>query len=193
MRSRTIDLDGPLHFADFGGSGPTIVLVHGLGCSHVNWTAVGPALAARARVVAPDLAGFGRPPLAGRSARVHANHGLLDRFLDAVAHGPAILIGNSMGGLIAMMEAARQPAKVARLVLAGPVQPRPSATLIDPIRWSRSPSRRMPFRELARHSCAGAPRSSEGTVHQTLALCCADPARLPPDVVAAGRRLEGQT
>src|SRR5712692_7938224 len=98
MRSRTVDLDGPLHFADFGGSGPTMVLVHGLGGSHVNWMAVGPALAARARVLAPDLAGFGRTPLAGRSAHLRANQGLLDRFLDAVADGPAVLVGNSMGG-----------------------------------------------------------------------------------------------
>ena len=45
MRSRTIDLDGPVHYADFGGTGPTLVLVHGLGGSHVNWMAVGPALA----------------------------------------------------------------------------------------------------------------------------------------------------
>ena len=64
MRSRTVDLGGPVHFADFGGSGPTMVLVHGLGGSHLNWLAVGPALAARARVLAPDLAGFGRTPLA---------------------------------------------------------------------------------------------------------------------------------
>src|SRR6266704_1878725 len=133
MRSRTVDLGGPVHFADFGGAGPTMVLVHGLGGSHLNWAAVGSALAARARVLAPDLAGFGRTPLAGRAATVQANRRLLDRFLDAVGDGPAILVGNSMGGLIAMLEAARRPAKVAGLVLVGPAQPRPSRTLVDPI------------------------------------------------------------
>src|SRR6185369_15192698 len=133
MRSRTIDLDGPLHFADFGGSGPSMVLVHGLGGSHVNWMAVGSALAAHARVLAPDLAGFGRTPLAGRSAHVHANHVLLARFVEEVVGGPVILVGNSMGGLIAMMEAARRPANVARLVLVGPAQPRPAAMLFDPM------------------------------------------------------------
>src|SRR5204863_477650 len=70
MLSRTLDLDGPVHVADFGGAGPTMVLVHGLGGSHANWLAVGPALAAHARVLAPDLPGFGRTPLAGRSAHV---------------------------------------------------------------------------------------------------------------------------
>src|SRR5439155_6364582 len=77
--SRTIDLDGPVHYADFGGDGPTMVLVHGLGGSFVDWAAVGPDLAGRARVVAPDLAGFGHTPLDGRSASVEANRDLLDR------------------------------------------------------------------------------------------------------------------
>src|SRR6266487_1386229 len=42
LESRFIDLGGPVHFADFGGDGPTMVLVHGLGGSAVNWMAVGP-------------------------------------------------------------------------------------------------------------------------------------------------------
>jgi len=185
MRSRTIDVDGPLHFADFGGSGPTIVLVHGLGGSHVNWMAVGPALAARARVVAPDLAGFGRTPLAGRSARVHANRELLDRFLDAVADGPAILIGNSMGGLIAMMEAARRPAKVARLVLVGPAQPRPPATLVDPMVALTLAAYALPGVGETLMRWRATRLGPEGLVRQTLAFCCADSACLPPEVLAA--------
>jgi len=185
LRSQTIDLDGPVHFADFGGSGPTIVLVHGLGGSHVNWMAVGPALTARARVVAPDLAGFGRTPLARRSAGVDANRGLLDRFLDAVADGPAILVGNSMGGLIAMMEAAGQPAKVTRLVLVGPAQPRPTATLIDPLVALNFAAYAFPGVGETLMRWRAARLGPEGLVRQTLALCCADPACLPPDVVAA--------
>src|SRR2546430_8629252 len=120
MRSRTIDLDGPVHYADFGGTGPTLVLVHGLGGSHVNWMAVAPALARDARVLAVDLAGFGRTPLGERSADVHANRILLDRFLEAVAAGPVLLVGDSMCGLVAMMEAALAPERVAG--------PRPVAT-----------------------------------------------------------------
>src|SRR5439155_514943 len=52
--------------------------------------------------------------------------------LDAVAEDPAVLVGNSMGGLIAMMEAAARPEKVAGLVLVGPAQPRPRGALLDP-------------------------------------------------------------
>ena len=185
MRSRTIELDGPLHFADFGGSGRTMVLVHGLGGSHANWMAVGAALAGHARVVAPDLAGFGRTPLAGRSADVHANRRVLDRFLDTVADGPAILVGNSMGGLIAMMEAARRPAKVAGLVLVGPAQPRPPATLVDPMVALTFAAYALPGLGETFMRWRAARLGPEGTVRQTLALCCTDPARLLPDVVAA--------
>jgi len=105
--------------------------------------------------------------------------------LDAVADGPAILIGNSMGGLIAMMEAARQPAKVARLVLVGPVQPRPPATLIDPMVALTFAAYALPGVGETLMRWRAARLGPEGTVRQTLALCCADPARLPPDVVAA--------
>src|SRR6184192_2982158 len=131
MRSCTIDLDGPVHYADFGGTGPTLVLVHGLGGSHVNWMAVAPALARDARVLAVDLAGFGRTPLGERSADVHANRILLDRFLEGVAAGPAVLVGNSMGGLVAIMEAALAPERVAGLVLVAPAQPRSAEARVD--------------------------------------------------------------
>jgi|SRR5579862_621270 len=184
MRSRTIDLDGPVHFADFGGSGPTMVLVHGLGGSHANWAAVGPALAARARVVAPDLAGFGRTPLAGRAATVEANRQLLDRFIDAVTDGPAILVGNSMGGLIAMMEAAGHPGKVAALVLVGPAQPRPSRTLIDPVVLLTFTVYAIPGVGERFLRWRAAYLGPEALVRQTLAICCADATCVAPDVVA---------
>jgi pimeloyl-ACP methyl ester carboxylesterase len=59
-----------------------MVLVHGLGGSHVNWMRVGPLLAERARVLAPDMAGFGMTPPAGRGTSVQANARLLDRFVE---------------------------------------------------------------------------------------------------------------
>jgi pimeloyl-ACP methyl ester carboxylesterase len=185
MRSRTIDLDGPVHFADFGGSGPTMVLVHGLGGAHVNWVTVGSALAARARVLAPDLAGFGRTPLAGRTADVDANRALLDRFVAAVAEGPVILVGNSMGGLIAMLQAAHHPESVAALVLVGPAQPRPYARFVDPLVALTFAAYAFPGvgERLVRWRAARL--GPERTVRQTLAFCCADAACLPPEVVAA--------
>ena len=58
---------------------PTVVLVHGLGGSTVNWELVGAGLASRlaTRVVAFDLAGFGRTPLGSRRASLGANGRLL--------------------------------------------------------------------------------------------------------------------
>src|SRR3989442_6426883 len=121
--SRVVELGVPLHFVDYGGTGPGIVLVHGLGGAHVNWMAVGPALARRARVVAIDLPGFGRTPTEGGSASIHASRALLDRFIRKVVGGPAIVVGNSMGGLIGMLEAAEKPENVAGLVLVGAAMP----------------------------------------------------------------------
>lgn len=132
MIPRTLDLGGPVHYMDFGGSGPTLVLVHGLGGSHLNWMKVGEKLARRARVVALDLAGFGLTPLEGRSASVHANQALLDRFIQVVSPTePVLLMGNSMGGAISVMQAARQPQRVSGLVLVNPAQPRADDTRME--------------------------------------------------------------
>ncbi|MGB7980803.1 MAG: alpha/beta fold hydrolase, partial [Candidatus Nanopelagicales bacterium] len=105
--SRWADLDGPVHFLDYGGpdGGPLLVCVHGLGGSAINWAAVAPALAGSCRVMALDLAGFGHTRGASRSTSVQANQRLLDRFLTEVAGAPAILVGNSMGGLISILQA----------------------------------------------------------------------------------------
>ncbi len=129
--SRFADLDGPVHYLDFGGSGPTLVLVHGLGGSHVNWLAAGPLLAEHARVLAVDLVGFGRTPPSGRSSRVGANQRLLGRFVEEVAGAPVVLAGNSMGGMISVLEAAQHPERVAGLVLVDPSVPRPRGVPLD--------------------------------------------------------------
>src|SRR5439155_859752 len=92
MLSRTLGVDGgPVHLADFGGTGPTMILVHGLGGSHANWLAVGPGLAAHARVLAPGLPGFGRTPLAGRPARARANVEPPDRRADPASVPPDVV------------------------------------------------------------------------------------------------------
>ena len=124
VRLRTIDADGPIHFADFGGAGPPLVFVHGLGGSYENWLAVGAPLAEHARVLALDLPGFGRTPPAGRAITVTAIQRSLHGFLKAAVGEPVILVGNSMGGLIAMMQAAQEPASVAGLILVTPALPR---------------------------------------------------------------------
>jgi pimeloyl-ACP methyl ester carboxylesterase len=184
MEHRTIDLDGPVHYADFGGSGRPIVLVHGLGGSHANWLAVAPRLTAYGRVVALDLAGHGRTPSLGRTARVGKNRILLGRFLDAVAREPAVLMGNSMGGYLSLAEAAAEPEKVSSLVLVNAAIPLAPGARLDP-RVSAV------FFGMALPLIGGAlmlrraRRGPEQGVRDILSLCCVDPSRVPREVVDA--------
>ncbi len=121
---REIDLEGPVAYREWAGpDGPTFVCVHGLGGSSLNWLAVGPGLAERGRVVAPDLAGFGTTPRDGRSSGLPANRRLLSAFIRQVATPPVVLIGNSMGGAISVLQAAVEPSSVAGLVLTSPALP----------------------------------------------------------------------
>src|SRR6476661_10812538 len=109
--SRVVDLGGPVHYVDFGGpeSGPAVVLVHGLGGSHLNWDLFAPLLNGRARVWAIDLPGFGRSEPDGRTASVSANAAVLQRFLADVVGEPVVLVGNSMGGMLSILAAGERP------------------------------------------------------------------------------------
>ena len=105
---------------------PPIVFVHGLGGSHLDWVRVGSGLAVDRRAVALDLRGFGlTPPGRPRNATVGANVALLDRFLREVVGRPAVLVGNSMGGLISLLQTHAHPETVAGLVLVNPALPQP--------------------------------------------------------------------
>src|SRR6266508_4162745 len=123
--SRTADLGGPVHYVDFGGpaAAPRVVLVHGLGGSHLNWCLLAPRLVAKARLLAVDLVGFGLTHPEGRAATVQSAAVMLDRFVREVAGAPAILVGNSMGGMASIMEAVANPDAVAGLVLIDPALP----------------------------------------------------------------------
>jgi pimeloyl-ACP methyl ester carboxylesterase len=184
MRHRMIDLDGPVHYADFGGSGRPLVLVHGLGGSHLNWLAVAPRLAAYGRVLALDLAGHGRTPSLGRTARIGANRRLLGRFIEVVAGEPAVLMGNSMGGYLSLAEAAAEPEKVASLVLVSPAVPLAPGARVDPRVFALFAGLSLPFvgRALLRQR---ARRGPERSVRDLLALCCVDASRIGREVYDA--------
>jgi pimeloyl-ACP methyl ester carboxylesterase len=177
MRHLEVDLDGPVHYADFGGAGRPIVLVHGLGGSHANWLAVGARLAAHGRVYAVDLAGHGRTRARIRSAKVGANRRLIGRFLEKVAREPAVLMGNSMGGYLALAQAAAEPDKVSSLVLV-------HGAGFD---WQVAAF----FAGMATPFVGGAllrrrvRRGAERAVHDLLSLCCVDASRIPRDVFDA--------
>jgi pimeloyl-ACP methyl ester carboxylesterase len=123
MQSRVADLDGPVYYTDFGGDGPLLVLLHGLGSDHVAWTPAGLLLRERFRVVAVDLPGFGRSLRAGRSVHVASQAEIVSAFVAHVDDGPAILVGSSMGGLVALLTAVASPGRVAGVVGVSPVMP----------------------------------------------------------------------
>jgi pimeloyl-ACP methyl ester carboxylesterase len=58
-KTYTVQIDGPVHYVDFGGAdtGTTFVLVHGLGGSHLHWDLFAPLLTPHGRIIAPDLPG----------------------------------------------------------------------------------------------------------------------------------------
>ncbi len=101
-----------------GGSGDTIVLVHGFGGDKDNFNRCARFLTRSWRVLIPDLPGFGeasREPGAGYSIADQVEH--LRLFLQSIGEAPVHLGGNSMGGFIVAEFAARYPAKVASLWL----------------------------------------------------------------------------
>jgi pimeloyl-ACP methyl ester carboxylesterase len=106
-----------------GGSAPPVLLLHGSGpgvTAAANWRPVIPALSADRRVIAPDQLGFGGTATGeqrtyGRAA--WTGHALA--LLDTLGVGTADIIGNSMGGAIALSMAAARPAAVRRIVLMG--------------------------------------------------------------------------
>ena len=90
-----------------------------------------------------------------------------------------------MGGLLAMMEAERQPEKVTRLVLVGAAQPRPPGTRFDPVVALTFAAYAVPGLGEQFMRWRAARRGPEGLVRDTLQLVCADPGRVPAEVVAA--------
>jgi pimeloyl-ACP methyl ester carboxylesterase len=173
-----------VHVVDFGGDpdGPVFVLVHGLGGSHLNWDLLAPRLTGAGRVLALDLPGFGRSEPGSRTASVPANVAVLQRFLDEVVGEPAVLVGNSMGGMISILTAGERPDAVRGLVLLDPAVPGPRRAL-DPLVALTFALYAIPLvgeRFLRRRRLRQSPVAR---VHETLRLVGVDPASVPADVV----------
>ena len=131
-RGYVTDLDGPVHWIEFSPgtseqaqNQPPIVFVHGLGGSHLNWCLIGPQLTACRCAVALDLRGFGLTPGLRVNSTVQADARLLDRFITEVIGTPVILVGNSMGGLISILETTANPSAISGVVLIDPALPLP--------------------------------------------------------------------
>lgn len=119
-----ITLDGARMRYLRAGSGPPLLLLHGLLGYSFSWRYAIPALANQATVHAVDMlgVGFSDRPL-GLKATLRANAERLLRFLDAVNVKSCDLLGTSHGGAVAMMTASLAPERIRRLILVAPVNP----------------------------------------------------------------------
>lgn len=109
------------HAAGRAAGLPPAVLVHGLGGSSTNWTPLMDELTDVLDLWAPDLPGFGESPPARRHT-VDAYEEVVEEYLERFG-GRVHLVGNSMGGLVAVLVAARRPDLVASLTLVSPAMP----------------------------------------------------------------------
>lgn len=100
-----------------GGSGPVLMLLHGMAGSSVTWERVLPELTRRYTVVAPDLPGHGESdkPRGDYSLGAHASS--VRDLLAALGHERATIVGQSFGGGVAMQLAYQYPERCERLVL----------------------------------------------------------------------------
>jgi len=117
MKPRAITVDGDRIVYRTAGKGPVLLLVHGMAGSSVTWRHVMPALAKQFTVLAPDLLGQGQSdkPRGDYSLGAYAN--MLRDLLDALGHERATVIGQSLGGGVAMQFAYQFPERCERLVL----------------------------------------------------------------------------
>jgi pimeloyl-ACP methyl ester carboxylesterase len=103
-----------------GGSGPLLVLIHGITSNSATWDRVLPRLARRYTVLAPDLLGHGRSDKLRGDYSVGAHANTVRDLLDALGHRSATFVGHSLGGGVALQLAYQYPERVERLVLVAP-------------------------------------------------------------------------
>jgi pimeloyl-ACP methyl ester carboxylesterase len=159
-----------------GADAVTVVYVHGLGGSSTNWTDLAAQLAPTAAGIAVDLPGFGlSEPAGGFDFSLNAHADTLGEFLRGLDNERVHVVGNSMGGAVAMLLAARHPELVRTLTLISPAMPdrRP-----DPRRLSdpRMALAYLPLlgRRVRRQMAKLTPRQR---AEQVINLCYANPAR----------------
>jgi pimeloyl-ACP methyl ester carboxylesterase len=101
------------------GSGPVLLLIHGMAGSSATWLPVMPALAERFTVVAPDLLGHGESDKPQGDYSLGAFACTLRDLLVALGHEHATVVGQSLGGGVAMQFSYQYPERTERLVLVG--------------------------------------------------------------------------
>lgn len=118
IEKRQIDVGGlNIHYLTAGSNDPPLVMLHGVGDSAADWSWVLPALANRNRVLAVDFPGCGDSAKPQREYSLEFLTQFLADFLNTLEVQRAVLVGNSLGGLIALRFALSNPERVAALIL----------------------------------------------------------------------------
>jgi lipase len=118
---------GELTIGVWGDSGPLVVAAHGITSSHQAWTLIGPRLGRDHRLVAADLRGRGGSRDLPGPYGMAAHAADLAAVVGSQGGGPAVVVGHSMGGFVAVELVRRYPELVSRIVLVdgGPPLPLP--------------------------------------------------------------------
>ena len=109
-----------LHYARTGGSKPPLILLHGLAANGACWAAVTHALEGDYDVIMLDARGHGKSSVPDSGYRYEDHADDVVGLIEALRLSHSILIGHSMGGLIAAVVASRNPELLRCLILADP-------------------------------------------------------------------------
>lgn len=127
MRGEFVDVGGTrlyCHAAGSRGTGTPLVLLHGFPTSAHVWAGLLPLLRPGHRVLCVDLLGFGRSdPPAGHDVTVVGHAARVGALLGLLGISRAVLVGHDVGAAVAWHVAAREPSRVAGLVLLAPTDP----------------------------------------------------------------------
>ena len=157
---------------DDRGAGEPLVLLHGVASSRLIWRRVIEPLAARRRVIAVDVPGFGESEPAGPGFELEE---VADRLVAGIGVERFDLVGHSLGGAVAVATAARHPDAVRRLVLVAPAGLAPRATRVAAALGAAA-ERAVYARRVLGYQLAGRARGRRAMFGTTVA----DAARLHP-------------
>ena len=186
--SRFISINGlKVHYKEMGEGKPVFILLHGFGSSLFSWREVMMPLAEYGRVIAYDRPAFGltERPLPGDFPRMNpygvpAQVELLSGLMNTLGVEKAILIGNSMGGTIAMNFDLKYPDRVQALIL------------VDPAVYSSGgvPEWIKPLLNTPQMNHLGPliARSILNSGPQLLEMAWHDPAKITPEILAGYRK-----
>lgn len=105
-----------LNFIEFG-KGVPIILIHGFPLDHSIWLPVVPLLQEKARVILPDLRGFGQSPVVAEDGNMRTMAEDIANLMDDLGLEKAILVGHSMGGYVCLNFARAFPQRLMGLGL----------------------------------------------------------------------------